>query len=135
VVKEIHHLGIAVADLDAAIAVHERIGSRVVRRGEFNGLDYALLDCGGTELELLHSDDLETAIGKFLAERGPGLHHLAFAVTDLPAELDRLLGEGMQQSGEIRVGIHGTPIVFIHPKSVAGVLTELVEVRDGGHGS
>ena len=134
-VTGLHHVGIAVADLEAAIAMHEELGSTVVRRGEFNELDYALLDCGGAELELLHSADPETAIGKFVAERGPGLHHLAYAVTDLESELSRLLAAGLVQSGEVRTGIHGTPIVFLHPKSAGGVLTELVEVRDGGRHS
>ena len=120
------------ADIDAAIALYGVLGARVGHRGEFEGLDFALLDCGGFELELLYSDAAETAIGKFVAERGPGLHHLAFAVDDVRAELARLLAEGMEQSGEVRVGIHGTPIVFIHPRSVGGVLTEFVEVRDGG---
>ena len=132
-VRGLHHVGIAVADIDAAIALYGVLGARVGRRGEFNGRDFALLDCGAFELELLHSDAADTAIGKFVAEHGPGLHHLAFAVDDVRAELARLLAEGMEQSGEVRLGIHGTPIVFIHPKSVGGVLTEFVEVRDGGH--
>ena len=134
-VKGLHHVGIAVADLEVAIALHEDLGSTVVRRGEFNGLDYALLDCGGTELELLHSADRESTIGKFVSERGPGLHHLAYAVADLESELSRLVAAGLEQSGEVRTGIHGTPIVFLHPKSTGGVLTELVEVRDGGRHS
>lgn len=132
-VRGLHHVGVAVADIEAAITLYGLLGAQVGRRGEFNGLDFALLECGGFELELLHSTDGDTAIGKFIAERGPGLHHLAYAVDDIGAELSRLLAEGMEQSGEVRIGIHGTPIVFLHPKSVGGVLTELVEVRDGAH--
>ena len=62
-----------------------------------------------------------------MAERGPGLHHLAYAVDDLQSEIARLVGEGLEQSGEVRTGVHGTPIVFFHPKTAGGVLTELVE--------
>ncbi|GAC1654185.1 MAG: methylmalonyl-CoA epimerase [Candidatus Dormibacteraceae bacterium] len=129
--KGLHHVGIAVADLDAAVELHTRglAGATLVRRGHLQDLGFALLDSGGTELELLCADDDGSAIGKFVAERGPGLHHLAFAVDDLRAELDRLLALGMQQSGEVRTGVHGTPIVFIHPKSAGGVLTELVQVH------
>jgi methylmalonyl-CoA epimerase len=98
-----------------------------VRRDRLGPLEYALIDAGGPELELLHSTDVETPTGKFLAERGPGLHHLAYAVADLEAERRRLVDAGFEQSGEVRTGVHGTPIVFFHPRSVGGVLTELVE--------
>src|SRR5438105_3069147 len=105
------------------------LGASLVRRDNLQGLDFALLDAGGVELELLSSSDPETAIGKYLAERGPGLHHLAYAVDDIRAEVSRLVGQGLEQSGEIRTGVHGTPIVFFHPKTVGGVLTELVQVH------
>ena len=128
--KGLHHVGIAVADIDAAVTIYTTTLSAVlVSRGNLNGLDFALLDSGGMELELLASTDLEAAIGKFVAERGPGLHHLAYGVDDIEAELTRLLGEGFEQSGDIRVGVHGTPIVFFHPRTVGGVLTELVELH------
>ena len=128
--KGLHHVGIAVADIDAAVTLYTTILSAgLVSRGTLSGLDFALLDSGGMELELLASIDPESAIGKFVAERGPGLHHLAYAVDDIEAEAARLLGEGFEQSGEIRVGVHGTPIVFFHPRTVGGVLTELVELH------
>ncbi|HLQ61531.1 MAG TPA: VOC family protein [Candidatus Acidoferrales bacterium] len=124
----LHHVGIAVTDIDAAVKLYTGVlGAQVRRRGSFEELEFALLDSGGSELELLCAHDAGSAIGKFVAERGPGLHHLAYAVTDLPRELERLLAAGLQQSGEVRRGIHGTPIVFLHPKSAAGVLTELVQ--------
>jgi methylmalonyl-CoA/ethylmalonyl-CoA epimerase len=128
VLKGLHHVGIAVADIDAAVNLYTNtLSARLMRRGELNGLDFALLDSGGIELELLAAAGPDTAIGKFVSERGPGLHHLAYAVDDIHAEVVRLVAEGFEQSGEIRVGVHGTPIVFFHPKSVGGVLTELVQ--------
>jgi methylmalonyl-CoA/ethylmalonyl-CoA epimerase len=128
VLKGLHHVGIAVADIDAAVHLYTAsLGAGLVRRGRLDGLDFALLDSGGVELELLAASGADTAIGKFVAERGPGLHHLAYAVDDIQAEVDRLVAEGFERSGEIRVGVHGTPIVFFHPKTVGGVLTELVQ--------
>jgi len=124
----LNHVGIAVADIDVAVALYTgKLGGSLIRRGNLDGLDFALVDSGGVELELLHATDIAEGIGKFLAERGPGLHHLAYTVDDIHAEVERMVGEGFEQSGEIRVGVHGTPIVFFHPRSVGGVLTELVE--------
>lgn len=123
----LHHVGIAVADIDAAVRLYtETLSASLIRRGSLEGLEFALVDSGGMELELLASTDTGTGIGKFVTERGPGLHHLAYAVDDIQAEILRLVGEGFEQSGEVRVGVHGTPIVFFHPKTVGGVLTELV---------
>jgi methylmalonyl-CoA/ethylmalonyl-CoA epimerase len=128
VLKGLHHVGIAVADIDAAVDLYTNtLSAGLIRRGHLNGLDFALLDSGGIELELLAAAGSDTAIGKFVSDRGPGLHHLAYAVDDIEAEVVRLVAEGFEQSGEIRVGVHGTPIVFFHPKSVGGVLTELVQ--------
>lgn len=130
-IRGLNHVGIAVSDIETALALYTgKLGTTLIRRGSIEGLSFALLDSGGVELELLSSADTETAIGKFLAERGPGLHHLAYTVDDIRAEVARMLGEGFEQSGEIRVGVHGTPIVFFHPKTVGGVLTELVERHD-----
>ena len=126
--KGLHHVGIAVADIDNSVELYTKtLSARLVRRGQLNGLNFALLDSGGVELELLAAAEPDTAIGKFVTERGPGLHHLAYAVDDIHAEVSRLIAEGFEQSGEIRVGVHGTPIVFFHPKTVGGVLTELVQ--------
>jgi methylmalonyl-CoA/ethylmalonyl-CoA epimerase len=128
VLRGLNHVGIAVADIDAAVRLYtETLSAALIRRGSIEGLDFALVDSGGVELELLSSSDVSTGIGKFLAERGPGLHHLAYTVPDLQPEIVRLVGEGFEQSGEVRIGVHGTPIVFFHPKTVGGVLTELVE--------
>jgi len=128
VLNGLHHVGIAVADIDASVRLYTtNLSAGLIRRGSLNGLDFALLDSGGVELELLAAAEPDTAIGRFVAERGPGLHHLAYAVDDIQAEVARLVGEGFEQSGEIRVGVHGTPIVFFHPKTLGGVLTELVQ--------
>ena len=129
-IRGLNHVGIAVSGIDAAVELYTgRLGAGLIRRGSLDGLDFALLDSGGVELELLSASGLETAIGKFLAERGPGLHHLAYTTDDIHAEVARMVAEGFEQSGEIRVGVHGTPIVFFHPKTVGGVLTELVQAH------
>ena len=128
--KGLHHVGIAAANIEDAVRLHTGpLSGSLMRRGELNGIEFALIDSGGVELELLRNGDPESAIGKFVAERGGGIHHLAFAVDDIHAEVARLVGEGFQQSGEVRMGVHGVPIVFFHPKSAGGVLTELVEVH------
>jgi methylmalonyl-CoA/ethylmalonyl-CoA epimerase len=126
----LHHVGIAVADIDTAVRLYTAtLSASLIRRGSLEGLEFALVDSGGMELELLASADAGTGIGKFVAERGPGLHHLAYVVADIHVEILRLVGDGFEQSGEVRVGVHGTPIVFFHPKTVGGVLTELVEAH------
>ena len=129
---KLHHVGIAVEDLTAAIGMyHGALGAQLWRQGrsETEDLDYALLEVGGTEFELMHSVDYESPVGRFLAKRGPGVHHLAFEVEDLDAELDRLRVAGCDIVGEVRTGIHGTRVAFVHPRSMGGVLTELVEAR------
>jgi len=125
-----HHVGIAVADLDAAIAVFGgALGAELERRGEQPDMDFALLRSGGTELELLHSADPESPVGKFLERRGPGVHHVAYEIDDLDAELSRLRDGGYELAGDVRTGVHGTRVAFIHPRAMGGVLTELVERR------
>ena len=126
----LHHVGIAVADLEAAIGLFEAtLGARLERRGGSAGADmaWALLELGGAELELMHSADPESAVGKFLERRGPGVHHLAYEVADLDAELAALRAAGCEIVGDVRTGVHGTRVAFIHPRSLSGVLTELVE--------
>lgn len=128
----LHHVGVAVEDLTAAIGLyHGALGGQLRRRGrsDTEDMEFALLDVGGSEFELLHSTDVSSAVGKFLATRGAGLHHLAFEVDDLDAELQRLRAAGCEIAGEVRPGVHGTPVAFVHPRSVGGVLTELVQAR------
>ena len=123
-----HHVGLAVADLDLAIALYrDTLDAELGPRGERPDMAYALLHAGGTELELMHSADGESAVGKFLERRGPGVHHLAYEVDDLDGELARLAAAGCEIVGDVRTGVHGTRVAFLHPKSMGGVLTELVE--------
>ena len=127
----VDHIGVAVEDLDAAIALHEEAyGMAVAHREvvEEQGVEAVLLDVGENHVELLRPLDAQTPVGRFLAKRGPGLHHVAYQVQDLEAALDRLREQGLRLIDERpRVGIRGSLVAFLHPKSTGGVLTELVE--------
>jgi methylmalonyl-CoA/ethylmalonyl-CoA epimerase len=124
-------VGVAVADLDSAIELYKTsFGARFKGRvaDKESGLDVAFLEMGDVEIELLASLREDSTIGKFLAKRGPGLHHLAYAVPDVRRALADARGAGLELiDAEPRIGLHGVPIAFIHPTSVGGVLTELVE--------
>jgi len=128
--KGIHHLGFAVEDLDEAIATYERLlGAKVVGRARHDeqGVEAAALQIGSGHVELLRSLSPDSPVGKFLAKRGPGMHHVAYEVDDLPAELERLQGEGAELiDAAPRQGLFGTEIAFVHPSSTEGALTELV---------
>jgi methylmalonyl-CoA/ethylmalonyl-CoA epimerase len=130
VANSIHHLGIAVQDLDAAIASYERLfGARLEHRETLGdqGVEAASLRVGDGRVELLHALGPETPVGRFLASRGPGMHHVAFHVDDLPAELARLTAEGARLIDETpRRGLFGLQVAFVHPESTGGVLAELV---------
>ena len=127
-VRGIHHVGLAVEDLDEAVATYERLfAAAVERRASGDGLDAATVLVGGDRIELLTSSDDETTIGRFLARRGPGLHHVAFAVDDIRDELDALRANGAELiDAEPRRGLFGHEIAFVQPDSAHGVLTELV---------
>ncbi|MGZ4352708.1 MAG: methylmalonyl-CoA epimerase [Gaiellaceae bacterium] len=127
-VEGINHVGLAVEDLDEAVATYERLfGAEVERRAEGDGLRGAMMRVGGGRVELLTSSDAETPIGKFLAKRGPGMHHIAYSVDDIRGELAALAGHGVELiDAEPRVGLFGHEIAFAQPDSVHGVLTELV---------
>ena len=124
-------MGIAVADMDESIALYGGIFSApVVHRStsEREGQETALLRAGEVELELMRPIREDSAVGKFIAKRGPGMHHIAFAVSDIRKALADSRAAGLQLiDEEPRMGVHGSPIAFIHPKSAGGVLTELVE--------
>jgi methylmalonyl-CoA/ethylmalonyl-CoA epimerase len=129
---KLHHIGIAVEDLTEAIGIyHGTLGGQLWRRGRSDSedMEYALLEVGGTEFELMHSALYESPVARFLAKRGPGVHHLAFEVEDLETEIERLRVAGCEIVGDVRTGVHGTRVAFVHPKSMGGVLTELVEAR------
>lgn len=135
--EAIDHIGIAVEDLDAAIALHaETYGMPLVHREvvEEQGVEAVLLDVGESHVELLAPLGPDTPVGKFLAKNGPGLHHVAYRVDDVAAELERLKAEGFRLIDETpRVGIRGSSVAFLHPKASGSVLTELVTPAEGHH--
>ncbi len=128
--KGIHHLGVAVEDLDEAVTTYERLfGARVEHRDLVpdQGVEAASLRVGESRVELLASLGEETPVGKFLAKRGPGMHHVAYAVADLPASLAELEREGAELIDlQPRHGLFGLEVAFVHPDAVHGVLAELV---------
>ena len=132
----IDHIGVAVEDLDAAMALYEGSFEMALAHRETvesQGVEAVLLDVGDGHVELLRPLGPETAVGKFIAKRGPGLHHVAYSVADIDATLDSLRGAGVELiDGEARVGIRGSRVAFLHPRSTGSVLTELVEPA-GGH--
>ena len=127
----IDHVGVAVEDLDSAIALYaEQLGMTLVHRetvGE-QGVEAVLLDVGDSHVELLSPLGPETAVGKFLERRGPGLHHVAYRVEDVEETLRQLSEAGMRLIDERpRTGIRNSRVAFIHPASTGGVLTEIVQ--------
>jgi len=126
----IHHLGLAVEDLDDAIATYERLfGAELEERAtqEEQGVEAASLRVGPDHVELLAALDADTPVGRFLTRRGPGMHHVAYEVDDLPGELARLEGEGAELIDPLpRPGLFGMQVAFVHPESTHGVLSELV---------
>jgi methylmalonyl-CoA/ethylmalonyl-CoA epimerase len=126
----IHHLGVAVDDLEEALGTYERLfGARVEHRAtvEDQGVEAASLRLGESRVELLASLGEETPVGKFLAKRGPGMHHVAYEVADLPGALRHLSGQGAELIDEApRSGLFGLQVAFVHPDAAHGVLAELV---------
>ena len=131
----VDHIGVAVEDLDAAIALHEEAyGMAVAHREvvEEQGVEAVLLDVGENHVELLRPLDAETPVGRFLSKRGPGLHHVAYQVADVQATLDTLRDRGLRLIDEApRTGIRGSRVAFLHPGSSGGVLTEIVQPSEG----
>jgi methylmalonyl-CoA/ethylmalonyl-CoA epimerase len=127
----IDHIGVAVADLEAAIALYEgTLGMPVVHRETVaeQGVEAALLDVGDGHVELLAPLGEETPVGRFLAKKGPGLHHVAYAVADIEATLSALAAQGIELiDREPRTGIRNSRVAFVHPKSTGSVLTEIVQ--------
>lgn len=127
----IDHVGVAVEDLDAAIALYEGSFEMALAHRETvesQGVDAVLLDVGEGHVELLAPLGPDTAVGKFLARKGPGLHHVAYAVDDIEAALEQVRGAGLELiDTEPRAGIRGSRVAFLHPRSTGGVLTEIVE--------
>jgi methylmalonyl-CoA epimerase len=130
--RGIHHLGVAVDDLDEAVATYERLfGAELEHREAVaeQGVEAASLRVGAGRVELLSSLGEETPVGKFLARRGPGMHHVAYEVADVGAALDELAATGAELIDERpRKGMFGLQVAFVHPDAVHGVLAEIVSV-------
>jgi methylmalonyl-CoA epimerase len=130
----IDHVGVAVEDIDATLALYrDTLGMPLVHRETVaeQGVDAALLDVGDGHIELLQPLGPETAVGKFLARRGPGLHHVAYRVDDVEATLRSLAAAGVRLIDERpRTGIRGSRVAFLHPASTGGVLTEIVQPKE-----
>jgi methylmalonyl-CoA/ethylmalonyl-CoA epimerase len=127
----IDHVGVAVEDLDEAIALYaQRFGMPVQHREtvEEQGVEAVLVGVGDGHVELLRPLGPDTAVGRFLQRNGPGLHHVAYGTDDIASALDDLRKAGLQLIDERpRTGIRNSRVAFVHPKSTGGVLTELVE--------
>ena len=128
--RGIHHVGVAVADLDEAVRTYERLlGGRLEHRArvEDQGVEAASMRVGDGRVELLAPLGDDTPVGKFLAKRGPGMHHVAYEVEDVRAAIEALAEEGAELiDAEPRRGMFGLEVAFVHPESVHGVLSEVV---------
>jgi len=132
----IDHIGVAVEEIDAALALYgDSFEMELAHREtvESQGVEAVLLDVGEGHVELLAPLGPETPVGKYLAKNGPGLHHVAYAVEDIDAALKKIAAAGIQLiDSEPRAGIRDSRVAFLHPRSTGGVLTEIVEPA-GGH--
>jgi len=131
VFDRIDHIGVAVDDLDAAIDLYGQRYQMTQQHREVveaQGVEAVLLEIGEGHVELLKPLGPDTAVGKFLASRGPGLHHVAYQTSDIDAALEQVKAAGLELIDQTpRVGIRGARVAFLHPKATGGVLTELVE--------
>ena len=131
----IDHVGVAVPSIDAALALYrDALSMPLVHRETVTdqGVDAALLDVGDGHIELLEPLGPETAVGKFLARRGSGLHHVAYRVASVEQTLEAARAAGLRLIDEQpRVGIQGSRVAFLHPASTGGVLTEIVQPAEG----
>jgi methylmalonyl-CoA/ethylmalonyl-CoA epimerase len=133
----IDHIGIAVEDIDAGIELYEKsfemeLGLR--ETVEEQGVEAALLNVGDGHVELMAATGPDTPVGKFIAKRGAGLHHVAYAVDDIDATLERLAAAGIELiDAKARIGIGGSRVAFLQPRSTGRVLTEIVEPPGGEH--
>ena len=130
--RSVHHVGLAVDDLDGALETYERLfGARLELRSrvEEQGVEAASIRVGESRLELLGALGADTPVGRFLATRGPGMHHVAYEVDDIGAALEHLSDAGAELIDEApRQGMFGLEVAFVHPDSVHGVLSEVVAV-------
>jgi methylmalonyl-CoA epimerase len=132
VILDIHHVGIAVDDLEGSVERYRRtlgVEPSHRERVEDQGVEEVLFPAGTSFIQLLGSLGADTPVGRFLATRGPGVHHVAYRVDDVAASLDRLRGQGVRLVDEVpRRGSRDTLIAFVHPKEMGDVLVELVQV-------
>jgi methylmalonyl-CoA epimerase len=130
--NSVHHVGLAVDDLDGALDTYERLfGARLEHRSrvEEQGVEAASIRVGESRFELLGALSEDTPVGRFLAHRGPGMHHVAYEVDDIRAALAHLSDAGAELIDETpRRGMFGLEVAFVHPDSVHGVLSEVVAV-------
>jgi methylmalonyl-CoA/ethylmalonyl-CoA epimerase len=128
----IDHVGIAVPDLEAAVERYRSVlGVEPSHRERVDeqGVEEVLFDVAGSAIQLLGALGADTPVGRFLARRGPGLHHVAYRVEDLSEELRRLRSDGVRLVDEApRRGSRGTSIAFVHPAAIGGSLVELVQL-------
>ena len=132
----IDHIGVAVEDIDAALALYrDSFEMELAHREtvESQGVEAVLLDVGDGHVELLAPLGPDTPVGKYMARNGAGLHHVAYAVDDIDAALEKIAAAGIDRiDQEPRTGIRQSRVAFLHPRSTGGVLTEIVEPA-GGH--
>jgi len=135
VFNRIDHIGIAVEDIDAALALYERdYAMTLVHRETVStqGVEAVLLDVGENHIELLAPTGPDTPVGKFLAKKGPGMHHIAYQVDDIEATLAALKEAGLRLIDETpRTGIRNSQVAFLHPATAGGLLTEIVQPAEG----
>ena len=128
--RGVHHVGMAVPDLDEAIALYERLfRARVEHRGHVaaDGVEAAFVLVGGSRVELLAASTDESPVARFLTKHGPGMHHVAYESDDLSATLEELAAAGVELVDDVpRPGLFGLEVAFVHPDAVQGVLTEVV---------
>jgi methylmalonyl-CoA/ethylmalonyl-CoA epimerase len=129
--NRVDHIGVAVEDLDASLELYERdYGMTLVHRETIaeQGVEAALLDVGENHIELLAATGPDTPVGKFIAKKGPGMHHVAYQVDDIEATLAALKQSGLRLIDETpRIGIRNSRVAFLHPKTAGGLLTEIVQ--------
>ena len=132
--RGIHHLGVAVEDLDEAVSTYHRLfGGEVEHRATVpeQGVEAAAVRVGSGRVELLASLGEDTPVGRFLAKRGPGMHHVAYEVADVRATVDALREAGATLiDDEPRPGLFGLQVAFVHPDSLHGVLAEVVSLGE-----
>jgi methylmalonyl-CoA/ethylmalonyl-CoA epimerase len=128
---EIDHIGIAVEEIDGALALYrDKLGMREEHREtlEEQGVEAMLLEIGDAHIELIAPIDPDGGVARFIAKRGPGIHHVAYRTQDIEGDIKKLVAAGMRMIGdEAHPGIRDSLAIFVHPKSTGGVLTELVQ--------